>query len=99
MNNTSISISIPSNVYAALKKMAEKDMRSARNYIAKLVIEAVPESMLEKEPEKIIQQHSVTLTKQAREAEDKLYCTACGKEMYLSNTLYIQNGGKCKNCR
>lgn len=46
MKNTIISISIPCNVYASLKYMADKDMRSARNYISKILIDHIPMEVL-----------------------------------------------------
>lgn len=99
MKNTPISISIPHNVYKAIQKMAAKDMRSARNYMAKIIIESVPESMIEKEPEKPIVIQSNNITPIRVQDEDKLSCKTCGKEMKLSNSLYIQHNGLCKDCR
>ena len=97
MKNTTISISIPSNVYAGLKVMADKDMRSARNYIAKLIIEHVPDNLLPKEKIETPQKPKEIAAIKAKNT-DECYCKKCGVHVHLKPEQFKNSGELCLNC-
>lgn len=89
MTNTIITVSIPLEVYEALKDLAEEDMRSARNYIARVLIDHVPD---------VARQPSVKPIKSAtaEQIQSKKQLTFCKECQEPVDIRYSQT--LCKQC-
>ncbi len=98
MSTTTISISIPSDVYIGLKIMAAKDMRSARNYIAKLIIEHVPTNILPVEPI-VVPEIKQQIQQVIENNPTDITCKSCGVQVPVSPRIHEVNERLCKDCR
>lgn len=92
-NNTIITITLPLNVYEALKVLAEEDMRSARMYISRVLIDHVPEEMLGKKLSPLKTQTKPTGSSAASPQKQMTFCVKCQETVdhRFSSTL-------CKQC-
>ena len=78
--------------------MAKNDMRSARNYIAKLIIQHVPENIIPKES--LIEPSKPTETAILPPLPDEdTNCIQCGVHVTLSPSSFAAVGKLCKPCR